>query len=268
MRIVVWNMSHWSRTEEQRRLGWSVLRDELAADVALLQETAPPEPYADRAVYRPIGGHRPWGSAVVGFTVDVEAVYRAEGRANAEARSILDTHPGTVAVATAEVNGAPLTFVSVYGLIDDGYADTTVNRQLSDLTPLFDDPRLEGRIVLAGDLNITTQWTGEQAHYADWEAATLQRIRIRGFGLIDCLGLHREGGPLQGCGCADGDRCRHIPHAGPPLFQPALAERLSVRLSRAGQRCAAVVGARRQRRGPSPRRSLPRRSRTWRYERE
>lgn len=208
MRVVVWNMSHWLRSEEQRQLGWSVLREELKADVALLQETVPPEPYADQAVYRPIGGTRPWGSAVVGITVDVTKVEDAKGRVNSGPRSILVTQPGTVAVASAEVNGSPLTFISIYGLIEDGYADTTVNRQLSDLAPLFDDPRHEGRIVLGGDLNITTQWAGGQAHYALWEAATFERIRA--FGLVDCLDVHREDGPLEDCGCEHGDRCRHI----------------------------------------------------------
>jgi hypothetical protein len=101
-----------------------------------------------------------------------------------------------------------LTFVSIYGLIDNGYADTTLNRQLSDLAPLFDDPAHAGRIIMGGDLNITTQWTGSQAKYGAWQAATFQRIA--GFGLVDCLDVYRPEGPLEGCGCRDGERCRHI----------------------------------------------------------
>lgn len=208
MRVVVWNMSHWSRSEEQRQLGWSLLREELKADVALLQETVPPEPYADQTVYRPIGGRRQWGSAVVGLTVDVTKVEEAKGRASSGPSSILGSHPGTVAVASAEVDGKPMTFVSLYGLIEDGYADTTVNRQLSDLAPLFDDPRHEDRIVLGGDLNITTQWVGAKAHYARWEAATLERVSA--FGFVDCLDLYREDGPLEGCGCVYEEQCRHV----------------------------------------------------------
>lgn len=88
MRVVAWNMSHWIRSEEQRQLGWRVFREELQADVALLQETVPPAPYADQAVYRPIGARRDWGSAVVGFAVDVRAIEEANGRASSGPSSI------------------------------------------------------------------------------------------------------------------------------------------------------------------------------------
>ena len=101
-----------------------------------------------------------------------------------------------------------LTFVSMYGVIEHGYADTTVNRQLSDLVPLFDDPRYEHGIVLGGDLNITTQWNGKDLRYRAWEQATL--VRMSGFGLVDCLDLKRPAGPLDGCDCDDGVACRHI----------------------------------------------------------
>jgi endonuclease/exonuclease/phosphatase family metal-dependent hydrolase len=111
-------------------------------------------------------------------------------------------------VAKTSAGRSALTLVSLYGLIDGGYADTTVNRQLSDLTPLFDDPAHEKRLILGGDLNITTQWTGSQKRYGVWEAVTLNRIAA--FGLVDCLNLHRSPGILQGCGCREGDQCRHI----------------------------------------------------------
>lgn len=170
MRVAVWNMSHWSRTEEHRREAWRVLRDELHADVALLQETCPPSDSGDSVVYRATGDTRPWGSAIIGLTVDVAEVSHARGRANKTPQALTRSWPGSVAVATAAVGGRILTFVSMYGLIDDGYADTTVHRQLSDLVPLFDSPDHEGTIILGGDLNITTQWTGEQRRYRDWDS--------------------------------------------------------------------------------------------------
>jgi len=102
----------------------------------------------------------------------------------------------------------PVTFVSMYGVIDNGYADTTVHRQLSDLASLFDDPHLGKNVILGGDLNVTTQWTGKEARYRDWEITTLARIKA--FGLADCLDLMRPDGPLPGCDCPDGDGCRHI----------------------------------------------------------
>jgi hypothetical protein len=186
---------------------WSVLRDEIGADIALVQEAVPPE--RSSAVWQPIGGARRWGSAVVGFTVEVAEVLEAQGRANSTPQGLKRTWPGSVAVAKAPTRGGgALTFVSLYGLIDNGYADTTVNRQLSDLAPLFDDPQHEHRIVLGGDLNITTQWTGSQARYGLWQAVTLQRLAA--LGLADCLDLHRAAGPLAGCGCRGGAECRHI----------------------------------------------------------
>jgi len=206
MRILVWNMSHWQKTQQQRERAWQVIRD-LGADVALLQETVPPSG-ATNLVYREIGGRRNWGSAVVGLTVEVRPVTQARGRESQEPADILTTLPGSVAIATAFVAKRPITLISLYGVIQNGYADTTVNHQLSDLTPLFDTPTTDRSIVLGGDLNITTQWTGSQLRFREREAATLARIRA--FGLRDCLDLKRPEGPLDGCHCLDGDGCRHI----------------------------------------------------------
>lgn len=206
VRIVVWNMSYWQKSDSERIAAWGWLRD-FGADVALVQEAVPPAGLR-AVVYRPIGGRRPWGSAVVGLTTEVVQVTQAVGRYSSGPVNLLVTHPGAVAIATVETAGRLITLVSMYGLIDDGYADTTVNRLLSDLVPLFDDPRLGCHVIVGGDLNITTQWTGRQARYRDWEAATLNRITS--FGLRDCLDLGRQSGPLEGCGCADGDLCRHV----------------------------------------------------------
>lgn len=42
MRAVTWNMNHWQRSAEARDLAWAYLREELHADVALVQEAVPP----------------------------------------------------------------------------------------------------------------------------------------------------------------------------------------------------------------------------------
>jgi hypothetical protein len=206
VRIVVWNMSHWQKSEAERVAGWQWLR-EVGADVALVQEAVPPSEGCS-AVYRPISSARPWGSAVVGFTTEVIPVTEASGRYSSKPAKLLVTHPGAVAVGTVRVGERPLTLVSVYGLIDDGYADTTVNRVLSDLVPLLDDPTLGTHLVFGGDLNITTQWVARQARYRAWQQATLARIAA--FGLHDCVDLFRASGPLDGCNCLDGDACRHV----------------------------------------------------------
>lgn len=204
MRLVTWNMSHWQKTESQRTAAWAALRA-LEPDVALLQEAVPPAG-VENVVYRAIGDGRAWGSAVVGFTTPLEEMTHANGRYNKQPVSLQCTIPGSVAIARASFDRREITFVSMYGVIDDGYADTTVHRQLSDLVPLLDQPKTE--IVLGGDLNITTQWIGKEARYRDWELATFARIRA--FGLVDVMDLKRPDGPLQGCGCADGEQCRHV----------------------------------------------------------
>lgn len=206
VRIVVWNMSHWQRTGPDRAAAWSALQT-LGADVALLQEASPPASVGN-VVYREIGGRRPWGSAVAGITTRVRAINTVASRASRRPVELIHSVPGAVAVAEVPTRSGPLAVVSIYGLIEDGYAVTTVNRQLSDLTPLFDAPAWEGRVVLAGDLNLTTQWTGRDARYLPWHRTTFARIRE--FGFVDCLDAHRGNGPLSGCGCTDGPNCRHI----------------------------------------------------------
>lgn len=47
-----------------------------------------------------------------------------------------------------------------------------MNRIISDLTPLFDDPSRNKFVVLGGDLNITTQWTGRNAKQLRRDALT------------------------------------------------------------------------------------------------
>ena len=206
VRIVVWNLSHWQKPQSQRVKAWAWLRD-FGTDVALLQETDPPDDVPS-VVYRPIGATRRWGSAVIGLTTEVGAITQAAGRANSKPANLVLTHPGAVAIGTVGRAGRPLTLVSMYGLIDDGYADTTVNRMLTDLVPLFDNPILGREVVLGGDLNITTQWVGSQVRYRHWERATFDRIAA--FGLRDCLDAFRADGALDGCGCLDGDGCRHL----------------------------------------------------------
>jgi len=206
MRAVVWNMSYWQKSETERASAWDWLHAS-GADIALLQEAVPPHGLRS-VVYEPIGGSRPWGSAVIGFTLDLDPVTAVHGRANTRPVELARSHPGTVAVATFERGGRLITAGSLYGLIDKGYADSTVHRQLSDLSPLLDDPKLGKHLLLGGDLNITTQWIGRHARYRTWEAATFARIAA--LGLQDCFDKHRSAGPLDGCGCADGAGCRHI----------------------------------------------------------
>jgi len=203
--IALWNMSHWQKSVQERADAWQWLEG-TGADIALVQEAVPPSSLS-KVVYKEIGNGRPWGSAVVGFSCAVTAITECKGRYNSQPVDLHRTVPGSVAVASAVVEGRTMTFVSMYGVIEDGYADTTVNRQLSDLVPLFDNPSASEALLLGGDLNITTQWVGGQTRYRAWEAVTLQRLSA--FGLRDVLDRLRPDGPLEGCDCLD-EICRHI----------------------------------------------------------
>lgn len=80
MRIAVWNVNHWQRGAEQRARVWRVLREELNADVAMLQEVGPIDEPSTSVVYREIGATRPWGTAVAGLTVPLSPVDEARVR--------------------------------------------------------------------------------------------------------------------------------------------------------------------------------------------
>ena len=137
LRIATWNMSHWTRTHEDRNAAWDYLRN-LRVDYALLQETVVPDSFsADYRVDRPggIGGSRPWGSAVVSFRGRISPVREARSKYAKSAVELSETYPGSVAVAA---NDEGLTFVSIYAMMPNGYAITTLHKQLSDLTELFD----------------------------------------------------------------------------------------------------------------------------------
>ncbi|MEZ5171346.1 MAG: hypothetical protein R3A49_11435 [Acidimicrobiia bacterium] len=205
MRLIIWNMHHWRQPADTRPKAWEWLKQN--ADVALVQEASPPDELRSES-FQPIHDTQDWGSGVIGFGIEVEVIAQARGRANKRDSDLLQTWPGSVAVGRVDVGGRRITLVSAYGVIDNGYAVTTVNRILTDLVPLFDEPSLGKYVILGGDLNITTQWTGSDERYLPWHRAAFQRIEA--FGLRDCLDAFRADCPLEGCGCTDGDVCRHI----------------------------------------------------------
>ncbi len=202
-KIISWNMSHWLRSADQRAAAWDYLRA-LAPDFVLLQEAVPPDDVdTERSVYRPggIGGNRPWGSAVISFAGPVREIVEVTSPYSKERNNLLETYPGSVAIASSK---SGLTLISVYTVIDHGYAITTLHRQLSDLTPLF-DTRLGRDVVLAGDLNISTQFDEPNRSR---HRNVLQRFQA--FGLVNALDLERPPrGALEGCSCGD-KPCRHI----------------------------------------------------------
>jgi len=198
MRVAAWNL-------HRRPQAWSYLLDELRPDVALLQEVAPP--VDSGALFRRggIGDNRRWGSAIHARDIQLDELHEVRSRHSKSPTSLHGTWPGTVVVAVGEPElSEPVTFVSVYGLIDQGYAITTVHRILSDLTPLLDTEHGR-RLVVGGDLNCSTQLgpPDRERHRNLFE-------RFASLGLVDLLATvagNRE--PVAGCPCED-DPCRHV----------------------------------------------------------
>ena len=213
-------MDHWRRPAELRARAWNYLQNQVRPDVALLQEAQPTGQFPG-VVYRDAGirddrGEKAkdlgWGSAVVSFGSSLLPIDSAVSPFRADPSPLLRTFPGSVAVA--EIQGPePLVVVSAYGLIDRGYADCTVHRILSDLTPLIDERRAR-RMVIAGDLNITSQWS---AKHRSFLKGCHKECLARDLNLLerfDVLGLHnvvvRSNGPLPGCECHADASCRHV----------------------------------------------------------
>jgi endonuclease/exonuclease/phosphatase family metal-dependent hydrolase len=213
-------MDHWRRSPELRSRAWHYLQSEVRPDVALLQEARPAGDYSG-VVYRTGGirderGEKPkdlgWGSAVVSFGPSLRAIDSAVSPFAPDPNPVLRTFPGSVAIAEIE-SATPLLVVSVYGIIDHGYADCTVHRILSDLTPLIDERRAR-RMVIAGDLNITSQWSSKHRAFLRGRHEECLARDLNLLNRFETLGFHnvvvRSDGPLPGCDCRAGAACRHV----------------------------------------------------------
>ena len=208
LKIATWNMNRWQQSEAERLGAWSYLTETVQPDIALLQETVPP-PGQENVVYcmGGIGMRRPWGSAVVGYGRSVTELTTVKSPYADRDVSLLQTHPGCVAIAQTPLpDGSLLTVISVYGLIDAGYAQTTVLRILADLTPIFDTGLFREHMVLGGDLNIGKMGRPTDKHVQRYK---LMFEYFETFGFVDCLdwmfGAARH---LPHCPCGQA-LCRH-----------------------------------------------------------
>jgi endonuclease/exonuclease/phosphatase family metal-dependent hydrolase len=202
MRIVAWNLAH-------KRRSWPAL-DALSPDIAMLNEAeVPPE---RRGIWSRTGTEgrdgrlRPWTAAVVTDHPCAEITdTRPRWRQSVRAVPFTCSRPGSWVAATVQVGGRALTVVSVYGLMDE-FSDASVHRSLSELSPVFDDPRYKRDVIIGGDLNTGTQWRkGDPFNERDRNVLE----RFAAYGLVDCLAAKRPAGRLEGCACTFGDQCTH-----------------------------------------------------------
>ena len=208
--IGTWNMDHWKRTLQQRKDAWNYLKTKSNADVMLLQESVAPSGIPrNRFVHREIAGRRTWGSSVVALTdyletVEIDAVGTSYGSTRF---SMLGSLPGSVIVARIHVpEVGPITCVSVYGAMDDGYAQTRMFRVIADLFPLFDSD--DGRrVILGGDFNITTATSPDTLELPRYRALF---VAIESLGLVNLATTAKNRpDPMSGCPCGACD-CRHV----------------------------------------------------------
>jgi endonuclease/exonuclease/phosphatase family metal-dependent hydrolase len=211
LRVVSWNMNHWrqpSRPIDTRAAGWAYLLHELRADVALLQETVPPRGIDGSVIYREIADYRPWGSAIYARPgLPLEQIWAVATPYSRRRFPLANTFPGSVAVGEVALEGiAPLTFVSVYNVIDV-YAQTTLLRTVADLTPLFDSSH-GSRVVLAGDLNVGLTTTSE--YDLRRGSAILGALKALGLEAATDVAQTRPAS-IDSCRCGNGGQCHHLP---------------------------------------------------------
>jgi exonuclease III len=211
IKVVAWNMNNWARKGTDRVAAWNYLNNILAPDVALLQETAPPtiaiEP-PPHLIYHEIEKLK-WGTAVASFSPPITEITSARTISNKNDAPLIRTSPGALVVSRiAASSGQEITFVSMYGQFDYGYTVTTVQRLLSDITPLVDSP-LGKYLIVGGDINVSSQYSAKDKH-------RLRHVnvleRFKSLGLIDCVDqkIPQGRGRLDGCTCVYGDECRHV----------------------------------------------------------
>jgi exonuclease III len=123
-----------------------------------------------------------------------------------------DSHQGASSVADVLLNGRQLfTAVSLYAqweMMPGGktmYAGPRLHRMLSDLTGVLACSHRQP-VVLAGDLNVTTQG----ARSSENEAAAVF-ARLRAWRMADCIAHTRmRRAAVKNCQCTDGADCSHV----------------------------------------------------------
>ena len=224
MRIVSWNLNRatwqhrkrFTTSEDHRQGGWTQLAA-LDPDIALVQEAAPPPDGLERPPLETIpsgeeewrslpGPQRTWCAAIASWGPRIAPIDSSD-------RTPLDvTHRGAYAIGTVAWRNTRLALVSIYALWDYAwlptgykprprYAETSLHRSISDLTPILDFRHNGMPVLLAGDFNASTQ------HDEPYRAAyRIVHERIKAFGLVN---VSVAEAPLDNCRCAD-ETCRHL----------------------------------------------------------
>ena len=216
--VATWNMDHWKgvlRDRGHTEKAWAYVRA-LGADIVLLQEAVPPPsafdgtvPSRERAERWHSGGRARFGTSVVVF--GHEALEIEVGALDGDrSRRLQQTHPAAFVAARVKIGQHEVSAVSLYGFLEgplmdkQTYATTSLQRTLSDLTPLL-NARSTMRVV-GGDLNVSTQFGAN-----DRAAHRSVFARIASFGLGDCTRATAGDRPtLSACSCSEPEGCVHV----------------------------------------------------------
>jgi hypothetical protein len=210
VKVVVWNMNHRVRS-------WEAL-EKLDPDLALLNEARVPKtlgmvPQGGERTLGRDGYRREWAAAIVSkhqLRPVLDAKAFRQGR---PLHLPFETsRPGSwEAAVVGGLGEEDVTAVSLYGLLDEK-SDASVHRSLSELAPLFEDPRYNKLLLLGGDLNILAN---PRPNDPTRERHLLVLARIKAYGLVDCLekavlGRNPPRGGLKGCSCRLAGGCTHV----------------------------------------------------------
>jgi hypothetical protein len=187
LKIATWNMNYRSHTKTRNKEAWDFVTNVIAPDIFLAQESKPEGEIEFRGnIWHPIP-NRPWGSGVFTKTYSVKELV------------FPNTYFGSLVGAEVELpNGMSLTVFSMYGLLDQGYATTTIHKMLSDLTyVLMGKGQYAGKnqnVVIGGDLNISVQCDeklGKKERYTNAHKICFERIED--FGLVNSFSKFYNG---------------------------------------------------------------------------
>ena len=195
VKIIAWNIA-------RRADCWRALLD-CDADLALLQEAAPPPPDIahrfdiDPSPWQTVGAglNRPWRAAVVRLSDRIKMDW-LEPKPVEEALpdELAVSRPGTLAAAVVTPDdGQPFIVASMYGVWEKPhdttgsrwiYADGSVHRLISDLSSLVGQ-QAGHRVLAAGDLNILYGHGEHGSRYWKSRYATIfERMAALGFTFV------------------------------------------------------------------------------------
>ena len=170
MKCLVWNMDYWKSAKKEE--GWDYVQS-IDPDIMLLNECSL---HSSQKNFIHHVSRSKWGCGV--FTKEKLTEIKFD-----------KSHNDAIACGELKIHNQPITAISLYGKMIDGYSITTLHRSLSDLTHLFVQKDIRDWLLIGGDFNADLQFDKQQpgkSHELFFE-------RLKDFGLHDCLKkFHKE----------------------------------------------------------------------------